>query len=71
MFTLPFLAYYVAATFVFAHKANPDNWAAAVAIGVTNLIVGVYCYSAFMEDDEDPNDPAQRARRNQYKERTD
>ena len=52
MFTLPFLAYYVA-TLVFAHKANPDNWAAAVAIVVTNIIVAVYCYSALMEDDED------------------
>ena len=53
MFTMPFVAYYVALTWVFHDKQNPDNWAAAVAICVTNAIVAAYCYSAFQEDDQD------------------
>ena len=53
MFTLPFLAYFVSRYVLFAHKAQPDNWAGGAAILVTNIIVGVYCYSALTEEDDD------------------
>jgi hypothetical protein len=49
MFTLPFIAFYIA-TLVFADKKNPDNWAGAAAIVTTNLVVGSYCYAAYLED---------------------
>jgi VMA21-like domain len=57
MFTMPFVAFYVAMQ-VFAHKPSPENWAGAVAIVVTNIIVGGYCYVAYIEDsgDDDEND---------------
>ena len=55
MFTLPFIAFY-SCMWIFSHKQNPENWAGGAAIIVTNIVVGGYCYSALMEDDEDPND---------------
>jgi hypothetical protein len=54
MFTLPFISFYVA-MWVFAEKQSPENWAGAVAIVVTNVIVGGYCYVAYIED-SDSND---------------
>ena len=54
MFTLPFIAFYVA-MLVFADKQNPENWAGAAAIITTNLVVGSYCYVAYIED-MDKND---------------
>lgn len=43
---------------IFSHKKSPENWAGAVAILVTNIIVGGYCYVAYIEDsdDDDQND---------------
>ena len=54
MFTLPFLAFYIAMK-VFQHTTNPENWAGMVAIIVTNCVVGGYCYVAYIED-SDMND---------------
>lgn len=54
MFTLPFIAFYIAMV-VFADKKNPENWAGACAIVATNLVVGGYCYVAYIED-RDQND---------------
>ena len=54
MFTLPFIAFYIAMV-VFADKKNPENWAGAAAIIATNLVVGGYCYVAYIED-MDKND---------------
>lgn len=51
MFTLPIIAFYLA-QFLFRNKDYPDNWAAAAAIIVTNLVVAGYCISAFMEPDD-------------------
>lgn len=52
MFTLPILTYYVSEHY-FAHKEHPDNWAALSAIVMTNIIVGSYCYAAYIEDNEE------------------
>jgi len=49
MFTLPFIAFFIAMS-VFADKKNPENWAGAAAILTTNIIVGGYCYVAYIED---------------------
>ena len=51
MFTLPFIAFYIA-MLVFADKKNPENWAGAAAILTTNLVVGGYCYAAYIEDSD-------------------
>ena len=69
MFTLPFIAFYVA-MWIFSKKPSPENWAGGVAVVVTNLIVGGYCYSAFMEDDDDPKD-TKGPRMGDSKQRTD
>ena len=53
MVVLPVATYVLSEQYLFATKRNPDNWAAAAAIVVTNIIVGVYCYMAFCEKDED------------------
>jgi hypothetical protein len=54
MFTIPFLAFYVG-TIVFQDKQHPDNWAGGCANVATNIIIGYYCSSAFMEEeDEEP-----------------
>eukprot|EP00934_Nitzschia_sp_Nitz4_P000006 Nitzschia sp. Nitz4//scaffold10_size219509//62815//63197//NITZ4_001412-RA/size219509-augustus-gene-0.223-mRNA-1//1//CDS//3329532872//6//frame0 len=69
MFTLPIIFFYIA-LWVFQNKTHPENWAGGVAILVTNIIVGGYCYSAFLEDDEDEND-RRGPRRGNNKQRTD
>ena len=76
MVTLPVLSYYVCERVLFAHKQNPDNWAAVVAIIVTNLIVGGYCYTAYIEDSDavSPDDARKGVvppRVGVFKERTD
>lgn len=53
MFTLPILTYYMSERYLFANKVHPDNWAALCAILMTNIIVGGYCYSAYIEDSEE------------------
>jgi hypothetical protein len=55
MFTLPILSFYISLA-IFKDKQDPNNWAGGIAILVTNLIVGSYCYSAYCEDDSIPND---------------
>lgn len=55
MFTMPFVAFYTAMQ-IFHSKPSPENWAGAVAIVVTNIIVGGYCYVAFVEDSDTNND---------------
>jgi hypothetical protein len=56
MFTLPLIAFF-AAEYFFRDKPDPDMWAGGAAILTTNLIVGVYCYQAFIEDsDEEPKE---------------
>lgn len=54
MFTLPFIAFYVA-MWTFSDWKNRESWAGAVAIVMTNIVVGGYCYVAYMED-RDVND---------------
>ena len=54
MFTLPFIAFYIA-TLAFSDKQHPDNWAGGAAILTTNLVVAGYCYAAYIED-SDEND---------------
>ena len=51
MFTLPVLTFF-AAQWAFSYKKEPDNWAGAAAIIMTNIIVGSYCYMAYVEDQE-------------------
>jgi hypothetical protein len=74
MFTLPIAAYFIA-LHVFHNKLHPDNWAAAAAIIVTNVIVGTYCYQAYIEDEDEksntPQDDADGPRVGIYKHRTD
>lgn len=69
MFTMPILTFYIAMS-IFADKKNPENWAGGVAIIVTNIIIAGYCYSAFSEEDDDPND-RRGPRRGDNKQRTD
>jgi heme/copper-type cytochrome/quinol oxidase subunit 4 len=60
MFTLPFIAFYVSLSiFTNMKKENPENWAGAVAIVMTNIVVGGYCYVAYIEDSDlnDENGP--------------
>ena len=53
MFTLPIITFFVV-QYLCQDKPNPDNWAGGAAILVTNIIVGAYCYTAYVEDlDED------------------
>jgi hypothetical protein len=49
MVSLPIL------TFLIAHNIFQynDNWAGGAAILMTNLIVAVYCYAAYVEDREE------------------
>ena len=51
MFTLPVLTFF-AAQWAFRYKQQPDNWAGAAAIIMVNIIVGSYCYMAYLEDSE-------------------
>jgi hypothetical protein len=55
MFTLPLISFYFAMWY-FSDKKSPENWAGGVAIVTTNLIVGGYCYAAYIEDSDDAND---------------
>lgn len=73
MFTLPIVTYFVA-LHIFREQKNADNWAGGAAILVTNLIVGGYCYSAYVEDlaeNKDKDNDASRPRVGIYKQRTD
>jgi hypothetical protein len=70
MFTLPIIAFFVS-LHVFRDKAEPDNWAGGVAVLVTNLIVGTYCYKAYQEDRDEKDNDADRPRVGIYKQRTD
>ena len=73
MFTIPFVAFF-GGMVVFADKQHPDNWAGGCAIVATNLIIGGYCYSAFMEvdNDEEPRyDDADGPKTGAFKHRTD
>ena len=53
MFILPVLTFYVCFYGVFQERAQPENWAGAVAVLVTNMIVGGYVWSAFHEPEEE------------------
>ena len=71
MFTLPVLTFFVA-QYIFSDKQNPDNWAGAAAILMTNVIVGAYCYVAYVEDRELQQDnDANQPRVGIYKQRVD
>lgn len=59
----------------FANYPEPDNYAGAAAILMTNVIVAAYCVHAYRQDqhetmDGDEND-ADRPRVGIYKQRTD
>jgi VMA21-like domain len=69
MFTLPFLAFYVA-LWALSGWENPESWAGAVAIVMTNVVVGGYCYVAYMED-RDINGAGVNPKRGASKERVD
>lgn len=71
MFTLPVLTFF-AAQYAFSDKQEPDNWAAAAAIIMTNIIVGVYCYMAYIEDSEiEKDNDVNQPRVGIYKQRVD
>lgn len=69
MFTAPVLAFYIG-MWSFSDKKNPESWAGGLAILVTNIIVAGYCVSAFMEEDDDPEDSG-GPRKGTQKQRTD
>lgn len=79
MFTVPILVYYASERYLFATKAEPSNWAAGLAILATNVIVGLYVYAAFQEDESDfsaaakakQQEDANAPRVGIYKQRTD
>jgi hypothetical protein len=52
MFTLPIIAFYIG-QYVFQSKPQPDNWAAGLAIIVTNVVIAGYCISAFLEPEDE------------------
>lgn len=52
MFTAPIVSFYIGMWY-FSEKQYPENWAGGLAILVINMIIAGYCYSAFMEDDDD------------------
>lgn len=56
MFTLPLIAFYVG-WWAFSHKQYPENFAGAAAILTVNIVVGGYCYVAFIEDNDDESGP--------------
>ena len=71
MFTLPIFAFFLGRWY-FGDKTEPDNWGGGCAILVTNIIVGVYCYSALTEpDDEDDNNDRSGPKVGAFKQRTD
>ncbi|CAJ1953252.1 unnamed protein product [Cylindrotheca closterium] len=55
MFTAPILSFYTGMWY-FSEKRYPENWAGGLAVLVINVIVAGYCYSAFMEEDDDRDD---------------
>jgi VMA21-like domain len=52
MFTLPIATFFIV-QYLCQNFTSPDNWAGGAAIIMTNIIVGVYCYQAYMEDQND------------------
>lgn len=58
MSVLPVSAFYLVLHVLDQHTAisNSDNYAAAAAIIVTNIIIGVYCYKALTEEDDEEED---------------
>lgn len=70
MFTLPILAFYLS-MWIFEERKNPENWAAGVAILITNIIVGGYSYSALTEEDDEDHNDRRGPRRGSSKQRTD
>ena len=72
MFTLPILAFY-GGLWIFQNQQEPNNWAGACAILVTNGIVGWYCYSAYIEDqqEKDEKDDRMGPKTGIYKQRVD
>jgi len=52
-------------TFAQYMAQNPDFFAGGAAILVTNCIVGLYCYSAYVEDQKDQSQNSKRT--NHYK----
>lgn len=71
MFTLPIIAFYFGLNVLFTEKEHPDNWAGGLAILVTNIVVFGYCYSAFQEPDDEPENDEDGPRVGIFKKRTD
>jgi VMA21-like domain len=71
MFTLPIIAFYLGLNVLFTEKEHPDNWAGGLAILVTNIVVFGYCYSAFQEPDDEPENDEDGPRVGIFKKRTD
>lgn len=69
MFTVPIISFYIA-MWLFSDRKHPENWAGGVAIVMVNLIVGGYCYAAFIEESEEVNDE-NTPKRGTAKQRTD
>lgn len=71
MFTVPILTFFIV-QYAARGMSNPDNWAGAAAIFATNIIVGAYCYMAYLEDKDDEKDnDASQPRAGIYKQRVD
>lgn len=52
MFTIPLITFY-AARYCFRDRQEPDNFAAAAAVLMVNVVVAAYCFKAFREGDDD------------------
>lgn len=73
MFTLPIVVL-IASLYIFEHKENPTNWAAAMSIITVNLIIAGYVYVAFTEEDgiaASKDNDASAPRVGVFKQRTD
>eukprot|EP00527_Entomoneis_sp_CCMP2396_P007850 CAMPEP_0198148332 /NCGR_PEP_ID=MMETSP1443-20131203/40884_1 /TAXON_ID=186043 /ORGANISM="Entomoneis sp., Strain CCMP2396" /LENGTH=80 /DNA_ID=CAMNT_0043812991 /DNA_START=204 /DNA_END=446 /DNA_ORIENTATION=- len=48
---MPILTFYLARDYCLGRNfTSPDMWAGGAAIVMTNVIIGIYCYSAYIED---------------------
>ncbi len=52
MFTLPLGIFYIGNYFVFAHHDDPMMWSGFAAVGMANIVIFGYVWSAFSEPEE-------------------
>ncbi len=87
MFTLPLMIFYIGNYFVFAHHDDPMMYSGFAAVGMANVVIFGYVWSAFSEPEEmdetdkrlgtstttgkDQDNDASRPRVGAFKQRTD